>query len=207
MADQNPSSKKKSKAGKNKKAIAPAADAAPQTPEEKLELQTQLATVLQNLKQHAAGTEAWCVGLWGQEERTPERGREEWGAGSMVLVGSMIGCRIEVNEHSDRATRTPPRRRVNLAIQVTLSLLYFRSTHPPSHLTDETIVDEGPIEADIPHDQIRKEPYPLPKEFEWCEVDITDGAEIKELYELLTNNYVEDDDAMFRFDYSAPFLK
>jgi glycylpeptide N-tetradecanoyltransferase len=24
---------------------------------------------------------------------------------------------------------------------------------------------------------------------------------------LLTNNYVEDDDAMFRFDYSVPFLR
>lgn len=33
------------------------------------------------------------------------------------------------------------------------------------------------------------------------------AIQIKELYELLTNNYVEDDDAMFRFDYSAPFLK
>ena len=29
----------------------------------------------------------------------------------------------------------------------------------------------------------------------------------KELYELLSLNYVEDDDAMFRFDYSADFLK
>ncbi|KIH42878.1 Myristoyl-CoA:protein N-myristoyltransferase protein, partial [Ancylostoma duodenale] len=28
-----------------------------------------------------------------------------------------------------------------------------------------------------------------------------------ELYTLLTENYVEDDDNMFRFDYSAAFLK
>lgn len=30
---------------------------------------------------------------------------------------------------------------------------------------------------------------------------------MKDVYELLTLNYVEDDDAMFRFDYSANFLK
>ncbi|KAL1921853.1 uncharacterized protein VTP21DRAFT_10495 [Calcarisporiella thermophila] len=65
----------------------------------------------------------------------------------------------------------------------------------------------GPIEPDVPHDQIRKDPYPLPASFEWCEIDINNDNEIQELYELLTNNYVEDDDAMFRFDYSAAFLK
>lgn len=31
--------------------------------------------------------------------------------------------------------------------------------------------------------------------------------EIKEVYTLLTNNYVEDDDNMFRFDYSKEFLR
>lgn len=28
-----------------------------------------------------------------------------------------------------------------------------------------------------------------------------------QVYQLLTHNYVEDDDAMFRFDYSKEFLK
>ena len=35
---------------------------------------------------------------------------------------------------------------------------------------------------------------------------MTDDAAADEVYQLLTNNYVEDDDAMFRFDYSRPFL-
>ena len=35
--------------------------------------------------------------------------------------------------------------------------------------------------------------------------DIT--AQLKELHELLSANYVEDDDASFRFNYSADFLK
>ncbi|KAF9091754.1 Glycylpeptide N-tetradecanoyltransferase 2 [Mortierella sp. AM989] len=72
---------------------------------------------------------------------------------------------------------------------------------------DEVVDEDGPIEADTPHDQIRATPYPLPKEFEWSLVNVEDDKEIKELYELLTLNYVEDDDAMFRFDYSAEFLK
>lgn len=31
--------------------------------------------------------------------------------------------------------------------------------------------------------------------------------QLKELYTLLNENYVEDDDNMFRFDYSPSFLK
>jgi len=82
----------------------------------------------------------------------------------------------------------------------------FWNTQPvPKH--DEKIEEDGPIEENTPHDQIRKEPDPLPKEFEWSTLDLNDEAQLKELYELLTSNYVEDDDAMFRFDYSGPFLK
>jgi len=38
-------------------------------------------------------------------------------------------------------------------------------------------------------------------------LDIDDPAQLKEVYELLSANYVEDDDASFRFNYSAEFLK
>ncbi|KAG0798956.1 hypothetical protein G6F22_003706 [Rhizopus arrhizus] len=82
----------------------------------------------------------------------------------------------------------------------------FWSTQPVPNY-DEDITESGPIEPDIPYDQIRKEPLPLPKEFEWCEIDMSQEKQVKELYELLTFNYVEDDEAQFRFDYSAEFLK
>ncbi|KAG0047847.1 glycylpeptide N-tetradecanoyltransferase [Gryganskiella cystojenkinii] len=72
---------------------------------------------------------------------------------------------------------------------------------------DEVVDEDGPIEEDVPLDKVRATPYPLPKEFEWTLVNLEDDKEVKELYELLTLNYVEDDDAMFRFDYSAEFLK
>jgi len=34
-----------------------------------------------------------------------------------------------------------------------------------------------------------------------------DPSEAKEAYDLLNRNYVEDDDNMFRFDYSIAFLR
>ncbi|KAI8994741.1 acyl-CoA N-acyltransferase [Pilobolus umbonatus] len=82
----------------------------------------------------------------------------------------------------------------------------FWNTQPVPQL-DEKITGLGPIEDNIPYEDIRKEPLSLPKEFEWCEIDLSDEKELKELYILLTFNYVEDDDAQFRFDYSADFLK
>ncbi len=44
------------------------------------------------------------------------------------------------------------------------------------------------------------------RSFEWCTCDMADDAVAEEVYQLLTQNYVEDDDAMFRFDYSKAFL-
>ena len=46
----------------------------------------------------------------------------------------------------------------------------------------------------------------MPKGFEWSEVDITDPDQRTEVYDLLYQNYVEDDECMFRFDYSRDFL-
>jgi len=53
---------------------------------------------------------------------------------------------------------------------------------------------------------VMKDPYPLPGNFEWCSCDMTDPTTVDEVYTLLTQNYVEDDDNMFRFDYSREFL-
>ena len=36
---------------------------------------------------------------------------------------------------------------------------------------------------------------------------MTDPVQLKEVYQLLTDNYVEDSDASFRFDYSAEFIR
>lgn len=52
-----------------------------------------------------------------------------------------------------------------------------------------------------------KEPGKLPKGFVWSEVNILEDNQAEELYTLLKGNYVEDDDNMFRFEYSIDFLR
>ena len=47
----------------------------------------------------------------------------------------------------------------------------------------------------------------MPTGYYWDNIDLADDAVAQEMYELLTQNYVEDDDAMFRFDYSVPFIR
>ena len=51
-------------------------------------------------------------------------------------------------------------------------------------LIDEEIDEDGPIEENTPHDQIRKEPYPLPKEFEWCTIDLNNESEVYTLLRM-----------------------
>lgn len=66
-------------------------------------------------------------------------------------------------------------------------------------------VTQGPIKV-IDPEKVSKTPDALIEGFEWCTLDLTNEEELKELYELLNNHYVEDDNAMFRFSYSQSFL-
>lgn len=68
-------------------------------------------------------------------------------------------------------------------------------------------VAEGPIDVPKTPTQIRAEPLSLPASFEWCTCDVTDAVQLKEIYELLSAHYVEDDENMFRFAYSPEFLR
>jgi hypothetical protein len=49
--------------------------------------------------------------------------------------------------------------------------------------------------------------HPRTHSFEWCTCDLSKDSTCKEVYDLLSLNYVEDDDNMFRFNYSPEFLK
>uniref|UniRef100_A0A6I8R465 Glycylpeptide N-tetradecanoyltransferase n=1 Tax=Xenopus tropicalis TaxID=8364 RepID=A0A6I8R465_XENTR len=80
----------------------------------------------------------------------------------------------------------------------------FWDTQPVPKL-NEIITCHGPIEPD--KDNIRQEPYSLPQGFMWDTLDLSNSEVLKELYTLLNENYVEDDDNMFRFDYSPEFLQ
>ena len=39
----------------------------------------------------------------------------------------------------------------------------------------------------------------MPAGFDWVSIDIHDPNQLEEVYTLLTENYVEDDDNMFRY--------
>ncbi|KAG7310700.1 Glycylpeptide N-tetradecanoyltransferase 2 [Plutella xylostella] len=82
----------------------------------------------------------------------------------------------------------------------------FWSTQPVPKL-DEKIVANEPIEPPKTPEEIRAEPYTLPGEFQWDTLNLNEPLVLKELYTLLNENYVEDDDCMFRFDYQTEFLK
>jgi len=64
-----------------------------------------------------------------------------------------------------------------------------------------------PIHENKAKSEVKQECISLPAGFVWDEVDLTNQDQLMELYTLLNENYVEDDDNMFRFDYSPEFLK
>ncbi|CAD0092708.1 unnamed protein product [Aureobasidium mustum] len=81
----------------------------------------------------------------------------------------------------------------------------FWSTQPVPRFDEkaasaEKSVVEGPIKEVDPA-KVSTNPSPLVAGFEWSEIDLLDEAELKEVQELLCNHYVEDDEAMFRFNY------
>lgn len=82
----------------------------------------------------------------------------------------------------------------------------FWETQPVPRL-NETPESSEAIEPNKTPDQVKSEPYNLPDGFVWDTLEIDNDSILKELYTLLNENYVEDEDAMFRFDYSPQFLR
>lgn len=82
----------------------------------------------------------------------------------------------------------------------------FWNTQPVPKM-DEKITANEPIEPNRDKTEIKAEPYSLPDGFTWDTLNLDEPLVLKELYTLLNENYVEDDDCMFRFDYQPEFLK
>ncbi|KAI9508279.1 N-myristoyl transferase [Russula earlei] len=83
----------------------------------------------------------------------------------------------------------------------------FWATQPVPHYDDVNPEEDGYIEPPKTREEVRQDPFPLPKDFEWTFIDVVDTAQLKEVYELLSANYVEDEQAAFRFRYTAEFLE
>ncbi|KAI0983824.1 hypothetical protein GJ496_007345 [Pomphorhynchus laevis] len=82
----------------------------------------------------------------------------------------------------------------------------FWSTQPVVMNPVEKVFNE-PIQSNVDETKIRKDPICLPEGFSWSVINVDDNKELLEVYFLLNENYVQDDDNMFRFDYSKDFLK
>eukprot|EP00049_Salpingoeca_infusionum_P017851 m.354651 g.354651 ORF g.354651 m.354651 type:complete len:412 (+) comp17071_c0_seq1:150-1385(+) len=82
----------------------------------------------------------------------------------------------------------------------------YWDTQPVPKFGEDPDLPEGPIEEDKTVEEISKEPIELMRGLKWVSVDLQNAAELDELYKLLNENYVEDDDCLFRFDYSKDFL-
>ncbi|KAF2539605.1 hypothetical protein F2Q68_00021909 [Brassica cretica] len=85
----------------------------------------------------------------------------------------------------------------------------FWETQPVGQFKDigDTSLPEGPIEPATPLSEVKQEPYNLPSVYEWTTCDMASDDICSEVYNLLKNNYVEDDENMFRFNYSKEFLR
>ena len=83
----------------------------------------------------------------------------------------------------------------------------FWNTQPVPAIQDTFEGECGPLDPNTDIASIKSDPYNMPAGFEWCNINVHDEKEIEEMYVLLTENYVEDDDCVFRFDYSKDFLQ
>ncbi|KAF8358608.1 nmt-1 [Pristionchus pacificus] len=122
---------------------------------------------------------------------------------SEMQLAEQLRLAAELEKLSLMQGTAGPIRDMGIAKQKTYA---FWSTQPVPQLGEDVDANE-PIEADIPIAKLRQEPYSLPDAFEWSDIDMTDEKELQEVYTLLCENYVEDDDNMFRFDYSKQFLQ
>ncbi|KAF2141005.1 uncharacterized protein K452DRAFT_251873 [Aplosporella prunicola CBS 121167] len=81
----------------------------------------------------------------------------------------------------------------------------FWQTQPVPSFEDKSPQEDGPIKV-IDIERVSKQPPPMVEGFEWVTMNLEDEKELAEVYDLLSNHYVEDDEAMFRFNYSSSFL-
>ena len=82
----------------------------------------------------------------------------------------------------------------------------FWSTQPVMRIYQPIEKFNTPIEQRAVS-EINTNELGLPSGYNWSTIDMNDEQQALELYNLLSNHYVEDDGGNFRFDYSIDFLK
>ncbi|EEP77906.1 glycylpeptide N-tetradecanoyltransferase [Uncinocarpus reesii 1704] len=94
---------------------------------------------------------------------------------------------------------------LNQKNQKDMASFKFWQTQPVPRFDEKSSAADGPIK-EVNVEDVPKNPDPLVEGFEWVTLDLNNEKELKEFYELLSDHYVEDGSAMFRFNYSPDFL-
>eukprot|EP00906_Rhabdomonas_costata_P022885 RCo032951 len=123
-------------------------------------------------------------------------------ASKKALAEALIGAPIRVKPGRNPDSEAEPGPRVHK----------FWDTQPVPRLaapvdpTQPEALEEGNIEGLKKVEDEPTTPYPIPEAYEWFTPDVLDPQTLDQIYTLLAENYVEDDDSMFRFNYSREFL-
>eukprot|EP01065_Artemidia_motanka_P029208 TRINITY_DN3528_c3_g1_i1.p1 TRINITY_DN3528_c3_g1~~TRINITY_DN3528_c3_g1_i1.p1 ORF type:complete len:484 (+),score=200.53 TRINITY_DN3528_c3_g1_i1:67-1452(+) len=130
-------------------------------------------------------------------------------AAAAAEAGSPTGKAAKIAAHAEIAAALADRRELLSAFGKKMKPPgqghQFWSTQPVPH--EGGGGPEGPIDKEKTPADVRQEPLDLPDGLEWWTPDVQDSPTMTRVYELLRGHYVEDDDAMFRFQYSEEFLR
>jgi glycylpeptide N-tetradecanoyltransferase len=141
----------------------------------------------------------------GKKKEKKEKGGEVVQAPGVPGVGGVPSLTPEQTENLRRAMELLSTQQTHSSSKDDPKEYQFWSTQPVPGL-NEVITSNEEINPDPQIDQVRADPYSLPAGFKWDTLNLEDPLVLKEVYILLNENYVEDDDNMFRFDYSPEFI-
>lgn len=159
------------------------------------------------------------------ETKVPDEGKGKKTGEDVAMNNDVAEALLDRNPtlrnllgHTDKVNATDTLKKMDIADLLTglsmntrnqkdMASYKFWQTQPVIRFddTDRGKVEDGPIKKIDPA-KVSKEPDPLIEGFEWATLNIDDDKELRELYELLAGHYVEDVNAMFRFNYSTEFL-
>ncbi|XP_039547098.1 glycylpeptide N-tetradecanoyltransferase 1b isoform X2 [Pimephales promelas] len=113
---------------------------------------------------------------------------------------------LEAQKHTYRFWDTQPVPKIGMmdSAQLETTLPVCISTNVIHSLLDEKVTSYGPIKTEMP--SVREESYSLPQEFIWDTLDLDNQKQLRELCDLLNENYTEEDDNTLRLHYSPQFL-
>lgn len=141
------------------------------------------------------------------DAETPAACQNKGGSGSNREPGAPATATAVTAAAAAAAGLPPSGRSVSMPMEGSGPVHRFWDKQPVPKLNSSAPTRCAPLQVRQVSD-VRKEPYPLPAGFRWVTMDVmNDEKDTSDLYELLRNNYVEDDDSFFRFDYSVETLR